>query len=43
MSFLLGEAAGLQGVGGGGWADLAGREAAGLPGEWEGEAVPLMA
>lgn len=41
--FLLGEAAGLQGVGGGGRAGLGGREAMEPPGEREGEEVPLTA
>lgn len=43
MFFLLGEAAGLRGVGGGGRAGLGGREAADPPGERAGEAVPLTA
>ena len=41
--FLLGEAAGLRGVGGGGRVGLGGREAVEPPGDREGEAVPLTA
>lgn len=40
---LLGEAAGLRGVAGGGRAGLGGREALESPGDRDGEPVPLTA
>lgn len=43
MFFLLGEGAGLRGVGGGGRAGLRGREVLEPPGDREGEPVPLTA
>lgn len=43
MSSLLGEAAGLRGVAGGGRAGLTGREALEPPGDREGEPAPLTA
>lgn len=43
MLFLLGEAAGLRGVGGGGLVGLGGREAVEPPRDREGEALPLTA
>ncbi len=43
MLFLLGEAAGLRGVAGGGRDGLGGREALELSGDREGEPVPLTA
>lgn len=43
LFFLHGEAAGLRGFGGGGLTGLEGREVLELPGDWEGEAVPLTA
>lgn len=41
--FVLGEAAGLRGVAGGGRAGLGGREALEPPGDWEGDPLPLTA
>lgn len=43
MLLLLGEAASLRGVAGGGRAGLGGREALELPGDREGEPGPLTA
>ena len=43
LRFLLGEAAGLRGVGGGGRFGLGGREPVEPPGDRGGEAVPLTA
>lgn len=43
MLLLLGEAAGLRGVAGGGRAGLGGREALEPPGDRDGEPVPLTA